>query len=341
MMSWRPMRPADLKQCLSINPKGMGHELVGRERAVAASQWLTKTRSFQAVVIESDAPIKGHRIVGFCASVFVSAEFAGRETSDPKPGLTARVISSIVAGQAVVLTAKELGYANAQGCLHLVILQPSSMPGALDREQRQDVLRQASLATLYCHDGYQVRRVLMEATSHAEIEFTKSFSIWRVHSTFEDFHQHDSGNSWNRDRALFTIDFADGLSFVVKGGHHREPVLRLRISDQELLAAALRVSTDRELSHELGLKLSALKKRWASVFNRVAIAKPDLLPGLDDNLDHSARGPQKRHRLLAYVREHPEELRPFLHPQTQRRPSSPSSSSFSSTGKRNSTIRNI
>jgi hypothetical protein len=35
---------------------------------------------------------------------------------------------------------------------------------------------------------------------------------------------------------------------------------------------------------------------------------PDLVR---DAVDHEGRGAQKRHRVLAYVRSHPEELRPF------------------------------
>ena len=322
MFSWRRIRPAELEECLGLNPRGMGYEFAGRARAIAVWKWLLKARSFQAVVIESNEPIKGHRIVGFAASVFVSAAFVERELADPKPGLNARLISSIASGQAVVLSAKQLGYENWQGCLHLIILQPSSMLDALSSDQCLDVLRQASLATLSCHDGYQVKRVIMEGTSAAEIGYSKFFPIWKVQNTFEDYHRQNPGNSWNRDRALMAIDFAEGLSFVVKGGHHREPVLGLRTSDQELLTAALKGSTDLELSEELGLKVPALKKRWASVFSRVLIAMPDLLPEADDNLNRQARGRQKKHILLAYVREHPEELRPFLRPQkSQRRPS--------------------
>lgn len=322
-MSWRPIRPGELEECLGLNPKGMGHEFVGRARALAVWKWLLKARSFQAVVIESDEPIKGRRIVGLAASVFVAAIFVERELADPKPGLNARLISSIASGQAMVLSAKQLGYENAQARLNNIVLQPSSMLEVLSPEQGLEVLRQASLASLSCYDGYQVRRVMMEATSSAEIGYLKFFPNWKVQSTFEDFHRNNPGNSWNRDRALMAIDFTDGLTFVVKGGYRREPVLGLRMSDQELLAAALKGSTDVELSEELGLKLSTLKKRWASVFNRVVMAKPDLLPGVDDNLDHQGRGRQKKHRLLAYVREHPEELRPFLRPQiSQRRPSS-------------------
>jgi hypothetical protein len=323
MMSWRPIRPAELEVCLNINPKGMGHEIVGRARALAAWKGLLKSRSFQSFAIESDEPIQGHRIVGFGASVFVSAAFLERETADPQPGLNARLISSITSGQAVVLSAKQVGYENAKGSLHLIVLQGGSMLEVLTPEQRQDILRQVGLAVFSCLDGYQIRRSLMETISATEIRHAKLFPIWKVRSTFEGFHRHNPGSSWNRDRALFAVDRAEGPAFVVPGGNRHEPVLRLRSSDQDLLAAALKGSTDSELAEELGLKLSTLKKRWAAVFNRVAIAKPDLLPGLDDNLDSQARGRQKRHRLLAYVREHPEELRPYLHsPISQKRPSS-------------------
>jgi hypothetical protein len=316
MMSWRPVRPAELEQCLSLSPKSMGDELVGHARAVAAWQRLQRAGSFRGAVIESDVPIEGHRIVGFAANVFVSASFAEREIADPKPGVNARLISSIAAGDAVVLTAEQLAYENTQGCLHLIVLQPCSMPAVLTPEECQDVLRQISLANLACFDGYRVRQVLLEVTSAAEIEYAKSFQVWKLLSTLEDYHRRNPGNSWNRDRALFAIDFAGGHSFEVTGGHNREPILGFRSGEQELLEAALRGSTDIELSVELGLKLPTLKKRWASVFNRVAVSKPDLLPGLDDNLDRHTRGRQKKHRLLAYVREHPEELRPFIHPQT-------------------------
>ena len=55
-----------------------------------------------------------------------------------------------------------------------------------------------------------------------------------------------------------------------------------------------------------------MKKRWAAVFERVATARPDLLPELEYDSDRQTRGRQKRHHLLAYVRQHPEELRPVL-----------------------------
>ena len=66
---------------------------------------------------------------------------------------------------------------------------------------------------------------------------------------------------------------------------------------------------DAELSADLGLSIEAIKKRWMSIFDRVDQFKPDILSPSD--ADSDGRGPQKRHRVVAYIRTHPEELRPF------------------------------
>ena len=91
---------------------------------------------------------------------------------------------------------------------------------------------------------------------------------------------------------------------------YRAPVLRLRPAEQKLLAAALAGKTDAELSADLGLSIEAIKKRWMSIFERVDEFKPEILSRAD--ADGDGRGPQKRHRVVAYIRTHPEELRPFF-----------------------------
>ena len=67
--------------------------------------------------------------------------------------------------------------------------------------------------------------------------------------------------------------------------------------------------TDAELSVDLGLSIEAIKRRWMSIFARVDEFKPEILNR--EGPDNEGRGPQKRHRVVAYVRTHPEELRPF------------------------------
>jgi hypothetical protein len=77
------------------------------------------------------------------------------------------------------------------------------------------------------------------------------------------------------------------------------------------LFSALGGETDEQLSRALGISRSAIKKAWHSIYDRVARCLPELFRG-ESRLDTSMseRGKEKKHRLLSYLREHREELRP-------------------------------
>jgi hypothetical protein len=78
-----------------------------------------------------------------------------------------------------------------------------------------------------------------------------------------------------------------------------------------LLSCALSGATDEHLAEMLGTSLPAVKKLWVSIYQRVEDCLPELIPDpLRSDLPLSGRGREKRRRLLAYLREHPEELRP-------------------------------
>ena len=91
---------------------------------------------------------------------------------------------------------------------------------------------------------------------------------------------------------------------------HEAPRFGFRPSEQRLLLTALRGGTDDELSNELGISLSGVKKSWLSIYDRVS----GHLAGFSSNRDAmegtTERGKEKKQRLLNYLREHPEELRP-------------------------------
>jgi hypothetical protein len=89
--------------------------------------------------------------------------------------------------------------------------------------------------------------------------------------------------------------------------HRNSPQFGLTHGEQELLEVALEAIDDNAASKLLFVTVPALKRRWAKIFERVAAVRPDLCPADGDGI----RGIQKRQRILAYVRNHPEELRPF------------------------------
>ena len=63
----------------------------------------------------------------------------------------------------------------------------------------------------------------------------------------------------------------------------------------------------------LRVSLPTIKKTWLSIYSRVDDRIPDLIAGIEQSgLRNGRRGREKRRNLLAYLRNHPEELRPVL-----------------------------
>ena len=71
------------------------------------------------------------------------------------------------------------------------------------------------------------------------------------------------------------------------------------------------MGADEHLAGALGTSLPAVKKTWVSIYCRVEDHLPSLVPeSVQSDSTAGVRGREKRRRLLAYLREHPEELRP-------------------------------
>jgi DNA-binding NarL/FixJ family response regulator len=77
-----------------------------------------------------------------------------------------------------------------------------------------------------------------------------------------------------------------------------------------LLLAALEGGTDEELAVKLDISLSAVKKTWRSIYERVRAGNSGVIPDQLQAESTPERGKEKKQRLLAYLREHPEEVRP-------------------------------
>jgi DNA-binding CsgD family transcriptional regulator len=109
-----------------------------------------------------------------------------------------------------------------------------------------------------------------------------------------------------RDLAL--QQFGSWISSLFR---YQPPRFGFTRSEQRLLLSALVGGTDEELSRLLNTSLSSVKKTWRSVYDRVSARLPELIPGdSQPDGDVSKRGRDKKQRLIAYLREHPEELRP-------------------------------
>jgi hypothetical protein len=188
----------------------------------------------------------------------------------------------------------------------MVILHGSWCQDVLSPECVSEIGTALAVRFLQQHEGYRFNRLIMETVGAAEAGRVGVMHAWRALGHFEV-----EGTA----RALWVITREDALS--VMGSlvnplfHHRDPLLWLRDADQQLLLAALEGLTDEELCAKLSLSLTAIKKRWISIFERTIHTHPDLFPGVDHQDNGQKRSRQKRHHVLAYMRAHPEELRPI------------------------------
>jgi len=298
--TWRKTTEEDLAACLEIQPVHLGDGLTGTEIAHKVWRDMLADPAMVTAVFECEPPVEGRRIVAFGAALFVRAEFVEAELAHPRPYINARVIESAHAGRPVLLTACEIARANAGKGLDMVNLCGSLLESILSPEERGQVqtLLAVSLAQLLA--GYRLNRIFGQATD-SEMRAMLGANLVREVASFPEL-------KLATYVATEEIALAQPFSIQVTIFNNRKPLLGLSGADQELLCAALEEQTDAELAVSLRLTMSAVKARWRSIFTRFARLKPAVAPEFNGA---GSRGPQKRHRILAYLREHPEELRPF------------------------------
>jgi hypothetical protein len=299
-MDWREVSEEDLIDCLKIEPRVWGDEIVGRDKALGVWKRLSRSLACNSAVVETGG--SKVRKVGFGFSVFVTSEFADRELEKPQSGMNSRIMASLVGGMPVIRD--ETSLCSTNDPLDVVILSCNYKYDAMSAEEtmKAEMMLPAIFAEL--HRGYRLSRIMVETVTARQRQVHESSGVWR--KVVE--HPED-------DRALLLLTRAEAhaVSGSVAGPlfDYHEPVLRFSDKEKQLLAEALKGRTDMELAANLNVSFPTVKKRWASLFDRVADGRPELLPEGGPRESQENRGPQKRHRILAYVRTHPEEIRPY------------------------------
>lgn len=91
---------------------------------------------------------------------------------------------------------------------------------------------------------------------------------------------------------------------------YRRPQCGFTRLEKQVLERAADHLTDEEFSSALGIKPGAVAPRWRSIYARVAEHVPSWLDA-GASVGSAARGKERRQRVIAFVTEHPEALRPY------------------------------
>jgi DNA-binding CsgD family transcriptional regulator len=311
---WRPMRPRDVPDCVEIVA---AHPVLAQRYGLALHDlqgvWLGLLghEAFRAFVFEeihNGAP----RIFGAGVSVFVSGEFLGKLKTPPFVWVGPKLTNQEASGPSPLLSDREVREANANRGLDMVVWEAIVRP---EDFLRFEVNVAVVSAFVEVHRGFLMREVLGQpivieqllATLHggalflnSEGRYIDSLDVSREKAVAEP---HFYGIT--REIALSRAGTWLGSLFI-----YEPPRLGFRPSEQRLLLTALRGGTDEELAQELGISLSAVKKTWLLIYERASMQLRDYCTNHDGPNGATERGKEKKQRLLNYLREHPEELRP-------------------------------
>lgn len=318
LLRWRPMQPTDVPACVDIVA---ADPVIGPRYGAAVDNLdyaLHRLLGAAAMItgVFEQTQQKRQRIVGFGISVFVSDEFIHEIKTPPLCWFGPELARRVNTRDCPILSDRQVREANSGEGLNELVWESLVLPEIGRKPEFYHVMLGAFIEA---HRGFLFKELITSQPSNPE----------RIRFAIDS-----GGLYWNPARQVYQEALPEpaetfvGRPYIVgitrelgsaRPGSwvgtlfdYRPPQFGFSRGEQQLLLAALASSggTDLELSGKLRLSLPTIKKMWGSIYHRVNACDPEMIP--DSALAESGtseRGREKKRSLLAYVREHPEELR--------------------------------
>lgn len=245
-------------------------------------------------------------------SGFIRPDLMDHYVSQPRGFVYLDILESAAARQTPLLTLPQIATANSGAGLDMVVHYMQRGWNLAD-EKWHAVGVLGHRTYVFHHRGYNLRRVMQEDWT-ANREIYKSAGYEELATVAVDAASLPKGATFlSPTRSVFFAQRTDVAarapgSTISHVFDYRPPNFFFSVPEQKLLTFALTGSTDQELASDLNLPLSSVKNTWRSIYQKVEHILPFVL-GVDGG-DDGKRGPEKRRRVLSYVEEHPQELRP-------------------------------
>ena len=255
----------------------------------------------------------------FGLSGFVTKECAAKYLASPSPHIALLLLHQELHDRKTspFLTLQEVAEANADGGLTLIPLCWFQRTYDQADPEAHALLAIGQQTFFSRHLGYRLNRIIKEVPAQVASAF--------LGGGFEELCRFPTGTplafypdaALTQDHIVFTITKenvqgewpgkAIGRIFA-----YEPPRCAFTRSEQQVLMSAADGLTDARIAEELNITLTAVTLRWRSIYNRVAQHAPALLDS--EEVSNGTRGHEKRRLVIAFVDEHPEELRPYFHP---------------------------
>lgn len=302
----RLMGHADLHEAQRLVPAWL--PLAPAVRAAVPAIWtrLLGHPGFNADVIEDLNRPVGQRILGLGVAIALDARWTQRLREDPPPFAAAALYGELLDGRFQPPADKDLARLNARGEVNFLVLHYAQLLTDLADPDTVQVLGVAMSLFRFAHAGYRLQCLYQEGTAE-QAGYLSSMG----------FRPRTARNGPGQPE-LFGLHRLEA-SLLLPGTPVRDafqftpPRFGFAASERRLLRLAVTDLTDEAIGDELGISGHGVKKLWRQVHQRAQAAMPGLFGdgGPQPAGDGGGRGPEKRRVLLQYLRQHPEELRPY------------------------------
>lgn len=253
-------------------------------------------------------------ILAFGLGVFVTEAFMQGALTTLPPHLGLQAVRSWRSGQRVSLNRREIARENSGAGLNLLVIAYGTKAG-LPPARDLDVRSATGMAFLECFAGYRLRCIAQE-THGTEFDRDMLSAGWRALRSYPTAPPVASCGRTGPPTHLYGIvnDGVEDVGFYWwKFFHPPDPYLGFTEPERETLEQALENETDEEIARSLDVSIWTVKKRWQNIYSKVEALAPAIFPAgaaVEERPGQGVAGGERRRHLLAYLRQHPEEIRP-------------------------------
>ncbi len=295
---------ADLQEAQAFVPDWL--RLPDKVRAGLPAIWtrLLGQSGFNGDVIEDLRRPPGQRIVGVGMAIALDDTWRQRLIEAPPPFAPALIYQALLDGEFQPPADKELARLNGRGEVSFLVLHYEQTHKDLNDPDTLEILGVAMSLFRQAHAGYRLAHLFQEGMGE-QGAYLESMGFRartrRADPALPELY------GLSRDEAMRLLPGSpvrDAFQFT-------PPRFGFSASERRMLRLAVTQLADEEMGDELGISVHGIKKLWRTVHQRALDAMPDLFDEVATP-DSGTRGPERRRTLLQYLRQHPEELRPYL-----------------------------
>ena len=289
------------------------------------SRLISSQHLLGAVVERLRAPGEPWQLAAFGLGCFMGDELRMRYLARPFPFLALHVLEQAMNGRVeeTLLSRQEVARRHASPPPRLDYLVLCWLHDNYDfsgLDARHLLLNGIRIMDRYM-TGFRLRSLLLEGWAKYRVAFELA-GFSRLRTDFDGAHLPPHHQALLKDprykapiHGYYTLQDAMSQLQLSPLSHlftFNEPVLQLTDSQKAVLDLAVDGYSDRAIAAILNISRNAVHMRWRGIYEKAARFLPELAQAEEHCCAQGCRGMEKRRIVVQYIRDHPQEIRPWI-----------------------------